>query len=264
MGAWTLVAFAAVVGLLCGSFANVLIARVPAGEDWVKGSSRCPRCQQEIAWFDNIPVLSWLWLRRRCRHCHAPISAQYPVVELAVAGMFALVAWRFDLTVLSILLVYLAVVSVALVAIDIKHQRLPNTLVLPSMVVMALGIFAFTVVEQEWWILARAGLGGLILGGFYFVLWFAYPKGLGFGDVKTGFLFGLVLGTVGWQALAVGAIMGPFLGGAGVIAVVAVRRQIKGVRLPYGPALIGGAWLGILFGTSIARWYIDTVQTLGT
>ncbi|WP_062213720.1 prepilin peptidase [Demequina oxidasica] len=263
MGAWPLVAVAAALGLLCGSFTNVLIARIPSGMDWVKDSSRCPNCQHAIAWYDNIPVLSWLWLGRRCRHCRRPISARYPLVELIVAAMFALVALQFGLSILAVLLAYLVVISVALVAIDLEHQRLPDKLVLPSIVVSAVALLAYTWVEGEWWILARAILGALILGGFYFAMWFAYPKGLGFGDVKTGVLFGLVLGALGWSTLAVGAIAGPLLGAVGAVIAIARHRSVKGVRLAYGPALIGGAWVGILAGDAIAQWYIDWALSWG-
>lgn len=262
MGAWPLVAAAAALGLLCGSFTNVLIARIPAGTDWVKDSSRCPKCQHAIAWHDNVPVLSWLWLRRECRHCRESISARYPVVELLVATMFALVAWQYGLSIMAALLAYLAIISVALVAIDLEHQRLPDKLVLPSLAVAGIALVAYTAVEGEWWIFARAVLGALILGGFYFAMWFAYPKGLGFGDVKTGLLLGLVLGALGWQALAVGAIAGPLLGALGAIAAIAKHRAVKGVRLAYGPALIGGAWVGMLAGEPIAQWYIDWTLSL--
>lgn len=261
MGTWPLVAAAAALGLLCGSFTNVLIARIPAGTDWVKDSSRCPRCHYAIAWYDNIPVLSWLWLRRKCRHCQEPISARYPLVELVVAAAFGVVAWQFGPTVMGIFLLYLAVISTALVAIDLEHHRLPDALVLPSLVVATLAVAGYSVAEGDWWFFARALIGGLILGGFYFAMWFAYPKGLGFGDVKTGLLFGLVLGALGWPVLAVGAIAGPLVGALGAIAAVARHRSVKGVRMAYGPALISGAWLGILAGGPIAQWYVSL--TLG-
>lgn len=249
----------AILGLLCGSFANVLIARVPTGEQWRTGSSRCPQCRTDLAWHDNLPVLSWLLLRRRCRHCQEPISCRYPVVELTVALMFALVAGRFAVSVLAVALAYLAVITVALAAIDLEHRRLPDALTLPAYPVLAVAIAIQGGVEQEWWILARALIGAAILGGVYFALWFAYPKGMGFGDVKAAGMLGLALGAVGWGAVAVGAIAGPLIGGVAGVAVMIRTRRTRGVTIPYGPWLIAGAWLGILAGDRIGQGYVDLV-----
>lgn len=250
---------AACLGLLCGSFTNVLIARVPAGEQWRTGRSRCPKCEVELAWYDNIPVLSWVLLRRRCRHCHEPISGRYPLVEIAVAVMFALVAVMFGASVLAVALVYLAVITVALAVIDLEHRRLPDALTLPAYPVMAVAIAIYAGMENEWWILARSLIGAAILGGVYFALWFAYPKGMGFGDVKSAGMLGLALGAVGWGALAVGAIAGPLIGGIVGVAVVIRSQRARGVAIPYGPWLIAGAWLGILAGNWIGHGYVDFV-----
>lgn len=249
----------ACLGLLCGSFTNVLIARVPAGEQWRTGSSRCPRCRTDLAWYDNLPVLSWLLLRRRCRHCHEPISGRYPLVELTVAIMFALVAGVFGATVLAMGLAYLAVITVALVAIDLEHRRLPDALTLPAYPVLAVAIAVHAGMEHEWWIVVRALIGAAIVGGVYFALWFAYPKGMGFGDVKAAGMLGLALGAVGWGAVAVGAIAGPLIGGVAGVAVMIRTRRTRGVAIPYGPWLIAGAWLGILAGDRIGHGYVEFV-----
>ena len=248
---------AACLGLLCGSFTNVLIARVPVGEQWRTGSSRCPRCGAEIAWYDNIPVVSWLLLRRRCRHCHEPISGRYPLVEVAVALLFALAASAFGATILTVAMAYLAVISVALAAIDLEHMRLPDALTLPAYPVLAVLIAAHAGLEHDWWILVRALIGVAIVGGVYLVLWLAYPKGMGFGDVKTAGMLGLALGAVGWGAIAVGAIAGPFIGGVVGIVVMVRERRGRGVHIPYGPWLLAGAWLGILAGPPIAHAYLQ-------
>lgn len=250
---------AAGLGLLCGSFTNVLIARVPAGEQWRTGSSRCPRCRTDLAWYDNLPVLSWLLLRRRCRHCQEPISGRYPLVELTVAIMFALVAGVFGPTALAAGLVYLAVITVALAAIDLEHRRLPDALTLPAYPVLVVAITIHAGMEHEWWILARALIGAAIVGGVYFALWFAYPKGMGFGDVKAAGMLGLALGAVGWGAIAVGAIAGPLIGGVVGVAVMIRTRRSRGVAIPYGPWLIAGAWLGILAGDRIGHGYVEFV-----
>ncbi|WP_062306209.1 prepilin peptidase [Demequina subtropica] len=252
-----LISLAGVLGLLCGSFANVLIARVPAREPWANERSRCPRCGHELAWYDNIPVLSWLWLRRRCRYCAAPIPARYPIVELATAALFAAVVAVHGASWLTAGLLYLALASVALVVIDLDVQRLPNGLVLPAIPAVLGAVAAQASADGDWWMLARAALGGLVLGGFYFVLWLIYPKGLGFGDVKAASLLGTALGAVGWDALAVGGILGPLIGGiAGTVAIVR-HRAVAGVRIPYGPWLIAGAWVGLLAGPEIWTSYMN-------
>lgn len=251
------IAFACLLGLLCGSFTNVLIARIPAGEEWVRTPSHCPRCGAQLAWYDNIPVFSWLWLRGRCRSCREPISVQYPLVELAVAALFGLVAWQFGLTFLALALAYLAVVTTALAVIDLKHTRLPDALTLPSYTVLAVLVGLHASVVDDWWILARALIGAVALGAFYFIFWFLYPRGMGFGDVKCAGMLGLALGAIGWGALAVGAIAGPLIGGIVGIGVMIRSRQAKGVRIPYGPWLILGAWVGIFAGNVIAEKYLE-------
>ncbi len=245
------------VGLVFGSFANVLIARIPVGMSWVRGSSRCPRCGHDLAWYDNVPVLSWLWLRRRCRYCRGPISARYPLVEILTALVFAVVVAEHSVRFISVGLGHLAVVSVALVFIDIDVGRLPNALVMPSYPVVAALLAADAALEGDWWNLARAGIGLLALGGFYGLLWFAYPAGLGFGDVRTAGLLGLTAGYLGWASLAVGAIVGPLIGGVIVIVGLASGRLHRKSRIPYGPALIGGAWVGFLAGEAIASGYLS-------
>lgn len=248
------------LGLLCGSFANVLIARIPKGEQWHKGSSRCPTCRTDLAWYDNVPLLSWLLLRRRCRHCGEPISVRYPLIEVTVAIMFALVASVFGVNVFAVALAYLAVTTVALAAIDLEHRRLPDALTLPAYPVLMVAIAIHAGVEQEWWILGRALIGAAIIGGVYFALWFAYPKGMGFGDVKAAGMLGLALGAVGWGAVAVGAIAGPLIGGIAGIGAMIRSRKARGLTIPYGPWLIAGAWLGILAGDRIGRGYLDFVM----
>lgn len=245
----------AVLGLLWGSFTNVLISRVPAGENWVSDGSRCPRCGAPIRWYDNVPVVSFGILRGRCRACREPISWRYPIVEVAVASLWVLVFLQWGWSVTALLLAYLAVVSVALVAIDLDVRRLPFALVLPSYGVAAVLLLVATVMGEgaTWW-MPLAGLG--VLGGFYAAVWFVYPVGMGFGDVVTAGLLGLVAGHLGWGAVAVAAIAGPLIGGAFVIGGLLAGRLGRKSAVPYGPALIAGAWLGLLAGGAISDAYL--------
>ncbi|WP_084073116.1 A24 family peptidase [Demequina sp. NBRC 110052] len=249
------IAAVAVLGLLWGSFTNVLIARVPAGENWVSDGSRCPRCGAPIRWYDNVPVLSFAILRGRCRACREPISWRYPIVEVAVASLWVLVFLQWGWSVTALLLAYLAVVSVALVAIDLDVRRLPFALVLPSYGVVAVLLLVATVMGEgaTWW-MPLAGLGAL--GGFYAAVWFVYPAGMGFGDVVTAGLLGLVAGHLGWGAVAVAAIAGPLIGGVFVIGGLLAGQLGRKSAVPYGPALIAGAWLGLLAGGAISDAYL--------
>ncbi len=244
-----------IAGLLVGSFTNVLIARVPAGKGVITGRSACPRCNHTLAWYDNLPLLSWLVLRARCRYCSTRISAQYPLVEGAVALLWLAVYLVHGIGFTALLLAYLAPVSVALTVIDVRHHRLPHRIVLPSYAVtVAIMACAWTSGESASWWTALIGL--VALGGFYGLLWFIYPKGMGFGDVTTAGLLGLALGFLGLENLAVGAIAGPLVGGLMVIALATVRKAGRGTRIPYGPALLTGAWIGLLAGSELAAGYL--------
>lgn len=246
---------AGILGLLLGSFTNVLIARIPDGRGVVAGRSACPKCNAEIAWYDNIPVFSWLRLRGRCRRCHGRIAALYPAVELIVAAMCVGVVAMWGLSITSLMLVIVAVSSVALFVIDIQHRRLPHRIVLPTAVIaMVLAVAAWLAGERATWWSALVGL--IAMGGFYGALWFLYPRGMGFGDVTTGAMLGFVAGFLGYPQLAVGAIAGPLVGGVVVIALAVARRVRRGQPIPYGPALITGAWIGFLAGPQIVEAYL--------
>ncbi len=237
----------------------MLIARVPSGDNWVSGSSRCPTCHHDIAWYDNVPVLAWLWLRGRCRHCRERISARYPAVELIVASLIVLAYLRFDVSIVTLTLMYLAVVTVALVFIDIDVQRLPDALVLPSFPIVAALLAADAAVAGEWWPLARGGIGLIALGAFYGIPWLVYPAGMGRGDVKVAALLGMVAGYLGWPHLAVGGLLGPLIGGLVVAVGMAMRKIGRRSRVPYGPALIAAAWVGFLAAPEISDKYLNLI-----
>jgi leader peptidase (prepilin peptidase)/N-methyltransferase len=246
----------ALVGLLWGSFANVLIARVPQGENWITESSRCPGCRHAIAWYDNMPVLSWLILRGRCRHCGMRISPRYPIIEvtvsLAFVGVFAI--WGLSLTFMAF--AYLAFMSIVLVVIDLDVRRLPDALVLPSYAVGAVLLTAASIAQNDGWSLARAGIGIVAMGGFYGILWLVYPAGMGFGDVKTAGLLGMHAGFLGWANLCLAWFAGPMLGGLVVLVGLVFRKLSRKSAIPYGPALIVGAWIGFTAGEPVIRWYL--------
>lgn len=257
-------------GTLIGSFLNVVIFRVPQGRSIVSPPSACGSCGRTVRPWDNIPVLSWLLLRGKCRDCGARISARYPLVELGAAVAFALVAWRFvpadgwgaGVTAAAHVLVlvaflYLASISLALALIDLDVYRLPDVLVLPAYAVGAVLLGIAAVIGGDPEALVRAAIGALVLGGIYLVIVLVRPGGMGFGDVKLAGALGFFLAWLGWDALAVGALAGFFLGGLFGVMLLALRRATRSTRVPFGPWLIAGAWVGILAGTPIARGYLS-------
>ncbi len=251
-----ILAAAIALGLAWGSFANVIIARVPAGEEWVRTPSHCPRCGARIAWYDNIPVLSWLWLARRCRHCRLPISGRYPLVEVLVAALVGGSYLAFGLGFQAVAMAYLAFVSVALAVIDIDVHRLPDSIVFPTYGVVGLLLLADAAWIGEWWPVLRAVVGSVALGSFYMLMRVIKPKGMGLGDVKVAGLLGLALGYAGWSSLAVGAFLGPIIGALVVIPGLVAHRVSMKTAVPYGPALIAAAWIGLFAGPAIYGTYV--------
>lgn len=243
------------LGLAVGSFLNVVIHRVPRAESLLRPGSRCTRCGDAIRPWHNVPVLSWLALRGRCASCAAPISARYPLVELATAGLFVALAVHFGWSPQLPAYLYLAAIAVALTMIDFDVHRLPDRIVLPSYVVGAALLVPAVVVDGDWWAGLRALTAMAALGLFYFGIWFVYPGGMGFGDVKLAGLLGLYLGWLGWDSLLVGAFAGFLLGGLAGVLLMAVRRATRKTAVPFGPSMLTGAMLALFAAGPVAAWY---------
>jgi leader peptidase (prepilin peptidase) / N-methyltransferase len=251
-----LVVACAVLGLVVGSFLNVVIHRLPRGESVVRPVSRCPRCGNPVRPRDNVPLISWLVLRGRCRDCAAGISRRYPLIELLTAAAFAAMAMRFGASTVLPAYLYLAAVGIALAAIDLDVHRLPNALTLPSYPVGVVLLGAAALSGDGAGRLVRALLGMAALFGLYFAVAFAYPAGMGFGDVKLAGVLGLYLGWLGWDVWAVGLFLGFLLGGIVGLGLMAVRRAGRKTALPFGPFMITGAAVAILFGGPLGRLWL--------
>ena len=255
-----LVAALSIVGLLIGSFLNVVIWRVPRGESVVTPPSACPRCSHPIRPWDNIPVASWLLLRGRCRDCRAPISARYPVVEAATGGLFIMVALRLGWSWALPAYLFLAAVGLALALIDLDTHRLPDVVVLPAYPVAAALLTAASWADGDWPALLRMLIGGAALWLIYFALMVARPGGMGFGDVKLAGLLGGALAWLGWGALVVGAFAAFLLGGVFAIALLLTGRAGRRSKVPFGPWMVLGAAVGVAVGERLWAAYLALLQ----
>lgn len=251
-----LVAGCAVLGLIVGSFLNVVISRVPAGGSVVRPRSRCPACAAPISARDNVPILSWLVLGRRCRQCGIPIPARYPLVEAGTGAVFAALAVRFGWQAALPAFLYLAAVGVALAAIDLEVRRLPDPLTLPAYLVGGALLSAAALLDGHPIAILHA-LVGMVAGYLvYLLLGLSYRGGMGFGDVKLAGVLGLYLGWLGWRAWAVGVLAGFLLGGLVAVVLLVAGRANRRTALPFGPFMLAGALLAVLFGTPIAHVWL--------
>jgi leader peptidase (prepilin peptidase)/N-methyltransferase len=269
-----LVVTAGLFGLLIGSFLNVVIYRIPAGRSISTPPSACTHCGGRIRPWDNVPVLSWLVLGGKCRDCRAPISARYPIVELATGVSFSAVTWwmlsaaspaspgatgasiaAWAVTLVAFL--YLCAISIALALIDLDTHTLPNRIIYPAYLVSVVLLVAAALLAGAPERLLVASIGGAGLFALYLALALIRPGGMGLGDVKLAGVLGLYLGWLGWGELAVGAFAAFLLGGLFGVVLLAVRRAGRKSSIPFGPWMLAGAWIGILFGNTIALGYLN-------
>jgi leader peptidase (prepilin peptidase) / N-methyltransferase len=237
-------------GLALGSFLNVVAARIPRRVSIVSPASACMECGTAIAWRDNIPVLSWLLLRGRCRHCRTPISALYPGVELATALLVAACVLDFGLSGRMVVAALFCAVLVAVTATDLTHRIIPNRIVVPAAVVI---LVAQTALEPspEW---ALAALGA---SGFLFLAVVAYPAGMGMGDVKLALVMGAALG----KTVPVALMLGMFA--ALVPAMILLVRHGSAARkmgIPFGPFLALGSVVALFFGEQLLELYLSALS----
>jgi leader peptidase (prepilin peptidase)/N-methyltransferase len=275
-----------VLALLVGSFLNVVIARLPVmlerqwqsecravladGEtaapgddhdhqafDLLRPRSRCPGCARPIAARDNVPVLSWLLLRGRCRHCAHPISVGYPLVELASAGLTLAVVWHFGAGWMAALASVFGWILLAAAVIDLRTTLLPDDLTLAllwlGLLGAAAGVTGVTPVDA---IIGAMG-GYLILWGLFHAFRLLTGKeGMGYGDFK---LLAALGAWVGWQGLPVVILLSSVAGAAIGIGIIVVRGQDRNIPIPFGPYLAAGGWIALLWGDTLTRAYLSTV-----
>ena len=234
--------------LALGSFVNVVAARVPLRRSVVHPRSACMSCDSELAWYDNVPVLSYLMLRGRCRSCGKGISLLYPAVELATAGLVAACFLVFGLSAKAVVSAFFCAVLVAITATDITHRIVPNRIVLPAAVVVLIAQTALFP-SPEW------TLGAVGAAGFLFVAAIAYPAGMGMGDVKLALLLGAMLG----RLVGVGLMLGMFA--ALVPSALLFARHGAAARkmgIPFAPFLAFGSVVALFVGKPLLDAYFST------
>jgi leader peptidase (prepilin peptidase)/N-methyltransferase len=240
-----LAAFALAPGLALGSFLNVVAARVPLHRSIVSPGSACMNCGHEIAWYDNVPLVSWFVLRGRCRSCGDGIAFRYPAVELVTALLVAGCVLKFGVTGSAAVAAFFCLALVAVSATDLEHQIIPNRIVLPA---AAAVLAANTALHPspEW---ALAALGA---SGFLFAAALAYPKGMGMGDVKLALLMGAALGRTVTIALLIGMVAALI---PGIYLLVRHGSAGRKIRIPFGPFLALGSVVALFVGTPLFHAY---------
>ncbi|NGZ27079.1 MAG: prepilin peptidase [Magnetococcales bacterium] len=257
-----------IVGAMVGSFLNVCIHRLPLEEEVVFTPSHCPHCNQAIHWWDNIPLLSWLALRGRCRHCKQGISLQYPLVELSAALLALHLYLRFGLTWEALALVVLGFAFIVLTVIDLFHYILPDVITKPGIAIGLLfatpAYFGLPLLGKPFPAPTDAWLGALIGGGgLWSFAWlferFTGREGMGMGDVK---LLALIGAWMGWQALPFTLFAASLLGSIVGVTWILIWGRDRHLPIPFGPYLTISSWVYIFVGPQVYHWYFNLFRPL--
>jgi prepilin signal peptidase PulO-like enzyme (type II secretory pathway) len=250
----------AAAGLIVGSFLNVVVLRLHAGKQFVKGHSECPNCHHVLGPLELIPVVSWLLLRGRCRHCHKPISPQYPLVELATAALFVaayLTQPHHDVANVVVLLIWLYIIAsfIVLTVYDLRWYLLPDKVLLPLLVPAAAICLGEALHHHSGALLLHTITASVLFGGFFYLLALV-SKGrwMGGGDIKLAFVMGLLLGLqktalAMFVAFDVAALVG--------VGLILVHRKKSSDLIPFGPFLMGGTLVAYYWGSPLIHWYLQ-------
>lgn len=244
-----LLALAAVLGLVVGSFLNVVIVRLPQGRSLWKPGSACPACGTAIAWHDNVPLLSFSALRGRCRACGVTIPWRYPIVEAATGILFVLAYASLGLGPDLVIALLLVPALIVVTAIDLEHQIVPDKITLPGVVT---GLVVNVACGRLSWMdtLAGATLGG----GIFLIIILASGGGMGGGDMKLAAMLGAFLG---WKIVLLSILVAVVGGGGVAVALLAAGAKGRKEPIPFGPFLAAGGGLGLLYGERVITWYMS-------
>ena len=245
-----IILFIFLLGLIIGSFLNVVVLRLHAGEGFVSGRSRCTACSHELEAFDMVPVVSFIMLRGRCRYCDKVISLQYPLVELATAVLFTLAYLQFGLTLIFLCVVVTFSGLMILFVYDALFQIVPDRVSIPTfLTALAASVLMGT---------SFTSIGiGVLLGGGFFLLQFILSRGkwIGGGDIRLGMIGGALLG---WPLTVLFLFISYVAGSVITLLLTAARRQVTlKSYIPFGPYLILGMLVSLFWGQAILEWYIS-------
>lgn len=253
------VVVSAVFGLVIGSFLNVVVYRVPAGKSIVRPPSACPSCGVRIAARDNVPVISWLVLRGKCRSCSEPVSVRYPLIELMTGIAFALIGARFGASWSLPAEFSFTAGLIALASVDLECYLLPRAILYPAAGLVLAGLVVAAGAEGQWSRLGTALLCALGAFAVFFAINLLRPAWLGFGDVRLAALMGLALGWLGAWVVVVGFMAANLLGAIVGIGLMIVGRASRKTALPYGVFLAAGSFFSLLAGSAVVHWYSSHV-----
>jgi prepilin signal peptidase PulO-like enzyme (type II secretory pathway) len=234
-------------GLIMGSFLNAVIYRLDSGESIVKSRSHCPKCGHVLAWYELVPIFSFVIQGGKCRECKSNISWQYPLVELATAILFVLVLYHnlpllYTLTISSLLMV--------IFVYDLKHYIIPDKIIYPAILVSGIFVWQHATYNIQYTIYAAIGASV-----FFAAMFFASRgKWMGFGDVKLAFFMGLFLG---WPNILVGLFAAFMLGGIIGMGLIVCGKKTMKSQVPFGPFLVTGTFIAMFLGNKIMEWYLS-------
>ncbi len=247
-----------IYGAVFGSFANVVIHRLPRGEPLARPSSRCPGCGKNLNWWENVPLISYVGLKGRCSACGVRISVRYPLVEALCGGLWALTAVTIGLTPYLAALLAMVTTLTILTFIDLEHRRLPNRVLGPAAVIAVGCLCVASLVTGEPSSLLDSAIGAAAYGGPMLLIALAVPRGMGGGDVKLGAYIGLNLA---WEALgnvAVAAFVAVLAGGVVSLILMASGTRGRKDAIPFGPFMALGAVVGALWGPQLLEIWLAT------
>ena len=245
--------FIFILGLIVGSFSNVCIYRIPKNESIIFPASHCPKCHSNISPVDNIPLLSYILLKGRCRNCKSKISIQYPIVELLTGLIYLIISLIYGLSIQTLIYIILSSALIIIAFIDLNEEIVPDVISLPGIVIGFIISFFVTYIS-----FINSALGILAGGGIILIIGLAgsvifKKEAMGGGDVKLAAMIGAFLG---WKYIIISLFLGFFLGALAGIILILSKIKSKEDMVPFGPFIVLGSFVTILWGEKIISWYI--------